>query len=268
MPSSEPWLQRLMHGWPGASAEARELPIERTTVGLCFDYGRQVRFESEYLSDKGLEHILTLLQHHGLRATFNCSAKLCKLATDQIHMIADAGHEIAAYGYADEVARDLDDDALKAILYSCREAFAKLRLQPVGFRSRRADCDERFYRELSLHRFLYNSEHDHAKRPYLLSDGTPSLVRVPVCTSDLGYRRNPQKSNVVVSKHHRYLRKAVAGGHFVSIGFHPWLLAEEWQRMVDFEEWLEVAVRSGARIGALVDALPARYRSAKPTDSD
>lgn len=244
------------------------LSTERTTVGLCFDYARQVRFDSEYLSDVGLEHILTVLRRHDLRATFNCAAKLCELVPDQIHMIAEAGHEIAAYGYADEIIHELSDDGLKVMLYSCREAFAKCRFQPIGFRSRRSDCDERLYAELCLHRFLYSSEHDHAKHPYVLVNGTPPLVRVPVCTSDIGYVRHPERSNAVVSKHHRYLRKAVAGRHFVSIGFHPWLLAEERRRMEDFEEWLEVALRCGAKIGALADALPPRYRTARPTDPD
>ncbi|MCZ6698180.1 MAG: polysaccharide deacetylase family protein [Planctomycetota bacterium] len=265
------WWQRILtKGETGLDSLGgrRKLPVDTPTVGLCFDYIRDLRFESAYHSDEGLRHIMTVLARHGLRATFNCAAKLCDLVADQIHMLVEGGHEVAAMGYEAEVIRDLDNDQLKGMLYKCREAFSKRRLQPIGFRTRRSECDPRLYRELSLHRFLYNSEHDHAKMPYVLLDGEPPLVRIPVCTSDRGYIRRHHKPNIVVSKHHRYLRKAIARSHFISISFEPWILAEERQRMSDFEEWLETAVRSGAKIGSLADALPARYRTAKPFGED
>ena len=48
----------------------------------------------------------------------------------------------------------------------------------------------------------------------------------------------------------------VARGHFVAIAFHPWILAEEPDRMPHWEEWLDGAVNAGARVGALEDLLP------------
>lgn len=265
------WWRRILgtgESSADASGRALQLPMDVPTVGLCFDYIRDLRFDSAYHSDEGLRHIMTVLARHGLRATFNCAAKLCELAADQIHMLVEGGHEVAALGYEAEVICDLDDDQLKGMLYNCREAFAKRRIQPIGFRTRRSECDPRLYRELTLHRFLYNAEHDHAKKPYILIDGEPPLIRVPICTSDRGYIHRHDKPNIVVSKHHRYLRKAIARSHFVSISFEPWILAEERQRMADFEEWLQTAVRSGARIGTLADALPARYRTTRPVDPD
>lgn len=264
------WKRVLPKGEIGSDSPGQHLalPVDAPTVGLCFDYVRDLRFESAYLSDAGLQHILTVLARHELRATFNCAAKLCELVPDQIHMLVEGGHEVAALGYESEVIRDLDDDQLKGLLYKCREAFAKRRLQPIGFKSRHSECDSRLYRELTLHGFRYNSEHDHAKTPYVLVDGEPPLIRIPICTSDRGYIRNHHKPNIVVSKHHRYLRKAIARSHFVAISFEPWILAEAQQRMSDFEEWLETAVRSEARIGSLADALPARYRTVRPHGSD
>ncbi len=270
---SSHWWQRFRRQKPPGAASAfsgdhGELPVARPTLGLCFEYARDARFESPSLSDCGLERVLAVLYRFRVRATFNCAGKLCETVPDQIHMIAEHGHEIGAYGYADEVVREQSDDDLKATLYRCRAAFAHLRLQPIGYRSRRSECDQRLYPELVLHRFLYNAEHDHAHHPYVMIEGSPALVRVPVCTDDLGFVRHPNHTNRIVSKHHRYLRKALAREHFVSIAFHPWVLAENPQRMADFEEWLDTACRSGAKIGTLADALPARYRTASPAEPE
>ena len=85
---------------------------------------------------------------------------------------------------------------------------------------------------------------------------TPPIVRVPIRTDDRGLRRSEETQDEVISKHLRSLRKAIANKTFVSICFHPWILAEDMQRMEHWEQWVTAAVRSGARVVALEDVVP------------
>lgn len=277
--AEKPWWGRIFgkpdepaHPSSSATDPAVQLPVRGATLGLCFDYERDLAFDSAVLADAGLERILATLQRHRLRATFNCAARLCEDVPHQIRMIAEAGHELAVFGYAGESWAELSQDMIKQLAYRCRNAFAKCGFTPIGFRSKSTQCTEVMARELMLQRFRYNSQHDHARQPFILIPGDVPFVRVPVCTDDRGYVRTKHEAkkaaNTVVSKHHRYLRKAIMRGHFVSIGFHPWILAEEESRMADWEEWLETAIRGKARIGALEDALPASYRRVSASDGD
>jgi len=250
-----------------------ELPVAGATVGLCFDYERDLNMEkssSPELSDFGIEHILAALKKRKVRATFNCAAKLCEEMTHQIHRIADAGHELAVYGYAGESWADLDAATIKQLLYKCRAAFSRANLSPIGFRSKSTQCNAIMARELALQRFRYNAQHDHAKHPYICLADDPPLARIPVATDDRGYvrgkRKEQEEAAALISKHDRYLRKALVRGHFVSIAYHPWILAEEKSRMREWELWLDAAIKGGAKIGALEDALPASYRTYTPVE--
>jgi len=68
-------FDRFKKGRGGASG--REVPMDKPFIGLCFDFERDIGFESKYLADTGLDYILQALSKHGLRATFSCPAKLC-----------------------------------------------------------------------------------------------------------------------------------------------------------------------------------------------
>lgn len=234
----------------------QETPVARPFIGLCFVFERDVGFESKYLADTGLTYILEALEKRGLRATFSCPAKLCELVPDQIAQIAQGGHELAAMGYADELLKNVSDDAIGQLVYSCVQAFAGRGVRPVGFRSPGGAWDDRLCAELARQGFRYNAEHDHAKQPYELLAGARPLLRLPIRTDDKGLRRSEDTHNSTISKHLRVVRKAIQHKHFCAIAFHPWILAEDMERMEHWESWIEYAVHSGAKVGPLADALP------------
>lgn len=251
-------LERLFKSFrkTESTPAASPLAVSQATVGLCFNYERGLRFESEFLTDQGAEYILKTLKRHNLRATFFCPAKLCETAPDHLAQLARAGHELAVLGYCDESPRELTDDAVKQLVYACRNAFAKRGYHPVGFRAPGSQWDARLCAELARQNFTYDAEHDHAKQPYLIP-GPPPIVRVPIRTDDRGLRRSEDTYDATVSKHLRSLRKALANKTFVSICFHPWILAEDMQRMEHWEQWVGAAVRGGARVVPLQDVVPA-----------
>ena len=241
---------------PGRPAPASEpdpniLPVSKTTVGLCFDFSRGVGFESIELSDSGLQHVLACLKARKLTATFFCPAKLCETSPRSLDLIARDSHEVGCLGYWDEKPNELTDEALAQMVLSCRTAFARRGLHPIGYRYPHSEWDARLHRLLQQQRFRYDAHHDHAKHPYVLSPGEPPLIRVPIYTDDRGLRRREDTYNEVISKHLRTLRKAIARGNFVSICFHPWILIEQLERMTHWEQWVEGAVNSGAAVGAI-----------------
>jgi peptidoglycan/xylan/chitin deacetylase (PgdA/CDA1 family) len=234
-----------------SSSEPHALVVSKTTVGLCFDFARGAGFESTELSDTGLKHVLGVLRDRKLTSTFFCPAKLCDTAPQCLDWIAREGHEIGCLGYWDEKPSELTPEALVQMILSCRAAFDRRGLRPIGYRYPHSEWDERLCKLLHQQRFRYNAHHDHAKHPYVLSPGEPPLVRVPIYTDDRGLRRREDTYNEVISKHHRTLRKAIARGNFVSICFHPWILVEAMERMNHWEEWVDGAVKSGAAVGAI-----------------
>jgi len=230
-------------------------PTQRAVIGLCFNFQRGLIYESEYFFDVGMKAIFDTLKELRLRATFHCPAKLCEIAPDHLAAIAEAGHEIAILGFSDESPSELTDEAIRQLVFSCRSAFARRGYHPVGFRSPHSQTDARLCEELARQHFLYNSEHDHAKHPYVLVPGSPPLVRIPIYTDDRGLRRREETYDATVSKHLRVLRKALQNRRFASIVFHPWILAEDMQRMEHWQSWVRAAVKEGARVCALEDAL-------------
>lgn len=231
-------------------------PSGRAGIGLCFNFQRGLVYESEYLFDVGMKQIFQTLRDLRVRATFHCPAKLCEIAPDQLATIRDQGHEIAMLGFEDEKVSDLTDDAVKQLVYSCRAAFARKGYQPIGWRSPHSGDDARLSEELARQNFFYSSEHDHGKAVYVLVKGTPPLYRIPVYTDDRGLRRSEDTRDAVLSKHHRILRKALVNKHFATVLFHPWILAEDPERMEHWQSWVRAAVNGGAKVGALEEFLP------------
>lgn len=233
-----------------------DLTLPETRIGLCFNFMRGMAYDSVSLSDEGLDEVMAALEAQKLRATFFCSSKLCEAAHEVVRRIAQAGHEIGALGYADEVPTTLPDEALTQLALSCRRSFEKLGIRVNGFRAPKSKWDERLMSVLALQGYVYSAEHDHAHHPYWLQTESKPIIRIPVRTDDRGLRRRGETYDEVVSKHYRVLRKAIQRKCFVTVCFHPWILAESPERMEHWHVWLEQAVHSGARVGALEDALP------------
>ena len=265
MPEQEPnFLTRWFNSQEDPAKPARqELPVPQPTLGLCFDYERGLNFDSEYLSDIGLEDVMKVLQRYKLRATINCPAKLCETAPQRIEMILQAGHEIVILGHANESLLELNSDALKQLTFTCRNAFHRRGCRPIGFRSPRSTWNPLLAPELVRQDFIYSAEHDHAKRPYVLAAGKAPLLRIPIRTDDHNLRSRKEKKDLAISKHHRVVRKALHGRHFVAVCFHPWILAEETDCMEHWKEWLDTALQIGVQAGALEDVLPAEFRAPK-----
>ena len=100
------------------------------------EYKKQIPFgEQMSISIRGTRIILSLLEKHGIKATFFCTANFANHANELVQEIALQGHEIASHGYYHtgfEQSHLLDSRlALEQISHTKVEGFRMPRMMPV-----------------------------------------------------------------------------------------------------------------------------------------
>jgi len=229
--------------------------VKRATLVLSFDYERGFAGEDARLADDGLERVLSELGRRGLKATFNCVAKIVEAAPQRIRAIAASGHEVSCHGYAHESPRDLADGELGAMVRRCIDLFAAVGVRPIGFRSPQSHWDERLMRALAANGFGYSAERDRKNGPYVMVSEPRRLVRMPIATDDWDYVRPGGTGGSVQAKHAGLVRAAARLNRFLAIGYHPWLLASDSGRQRDWERTVDEAISLGVRIGTFAEFL-------------
>jgi polysaccharide deacetylase family protein (PEP-CTERM system associated) len=83
-----------------------------------------------------MEPLLTLLDRHGVRATFFVLGHLAERHPDVVRAIHDAGHEVASHGFAHEVVYTLTPEAFRADIRRSLDLLAEITGEPVrGYRA-------------------------------------------------------------------------------------------------------------------------------------
>jgi len=172
--------------WPGGA---------RCAVALSFDCDHET-FEmgaggeaigrlawGEFGRRVGVPRILSLLEKHGVPATFFCPAVAALIGPDEPARIAAGGHEIGIHGWIHENTSILDEATEREMMLRARDTLAKLSgRDPVGHRAAQWDTSRNtvaLVQELGL---LYDSSLMADEEPYeLLLDGKPTgVVEIPV----------------------------------------------------------------------------------------
>ncbi len=237
----------------------RDRSVDRATLCLSFDYERGFAGEDAGLADRGLEGVLNVLAQRRAAATFNCVARVAQTAPERLREIQNGGHEIACHGYAHESPRDLTDDGQREVLRLAREAFERVAVRPIGFRSPQSHWDRRLCSLLAAEGYLYNAEHDAARQPYVLLDDPRPLLRLPIRGDDWDRVRRPASPgdhggpDEVEYRHIKWLKKSTSGRGFIALGYHPWLLAATEGGLDGLGRLLDAALDAGARVRRMGD---------------
>jgi peptidoglycan/xylan/chitin deacetylase (PgdA/CDA1 family) len=131
----------------------------------------------------GVPRILSVLERHGVPATFFCPAVAALIDPNEAARIAAAGHEIGIHGWIHENTSLLDASTERDLMLRARDTLAGLTGRaPVGHRAAQWDTSPHtvaIVQELGL---LYDSSLMADEDPYeLLLDGTPTgIVEIPV----------------------------------------------------------------------------------------
>lgn len=168
----------------------------RVAVGLSFDLDNETTTlrdggispalfsQGEYGSRAGLPRVLTLLQKHGIAASFFVPAVSAMLHQDSMKSIMEPGrHEVGLHGWIHERNSQLDGPTERDLLTRAMKVLeAATGKRPVGMRTPSWDYSPstiQIAKELGL---LYDSSLMADDRPYeVLADGRPTgVVELPV----------------------------------------------------------------------------------------
>jgi peptidoglycan-N-acetylglucosamine deacetylase len=172
--------------WPGGARcavalsfdcdhETFELGAGGTAVGRLAwgEFGRRV----------GVPRILSLLDRHGVSASFFLPAVVTLIDPDEARRIVDGGHEVGIHGWIHENTSLLDRETERDLMLRSRDQLAAATgTVPVGHRAAQWDLSRHtigLVKELGL---LYDSSMMADEECYeLLADGEPTgVVEIPV----------------------------------------------------------------------------------------
>jgi peptidoglycan/xylan/chitin deacetylase (PgdA/CDA1 family) len=155
-------------------------PMGNPLPGGVFDpnadsYGR-------YGAATGIRRLLRVLDDAGIRASVFTSGALAERAPDRVRTIADAGHEIVAHGYAQDLIPATlaaeDDDRYIGLTTELLTAVTGRR--PRGWISPRATAGSATLRRLVRHGYAWHGDVLDDDLPYLQSFDTGAIVAVPL----------------------------------------------------------------------------------------
>jgi peptidoglycan/xylan/chitin deacetylase (PgdA/CDA1 family) len=226
--------------WPGGA---------RAAVALSFDCDHET-FElgagseaigrlgwGEFGRRVGVPRILSMLERHGVKASFFMPAVCALIDPDEPRRIRDRGHEIALHGYIHENTSLLDETTERDLMLRARDIIARAAgADPVGFRAAHWDLSLSTLAIVKEMGLAYDSSMMADDSCYeLVLDGTPSgIVEIPVdwVRDDAVYllfNRNPPTRPLlspddVLAIFRRELDMAIDEGGLFQLDLHPFVI--------------------------------------------
>ncbi len=167
----------------------------RVAVALSFDVDQETTSlrdgrtspallaQGEYGSRAGLPRILKLLERYAIPASFYIPAVSALLHSDDVHRIAQAGHEVGLHGWIHERNSTLAEADERQLTQRAAAVLEQLAGKPpVGLRTASWDFSEATLQIIRDMHLLYDSSLMGDDEPYeLLEDGEPTgIVELPV----------------------------------------------------------------------------------------
>jgi peptidoglycan/xylan/chitin deacetylase (PgdA/CDA1 family) len=135
---------------------------------------------SEYGASTGVWRLLDILGHWRMPATFGVNGLVAERFPDAVLAISEAGHEIAAHSYAQDVLPVLlDADAERANLIRTTEALSTVTgVRPSGWMSPRATGSVRTLELLSEFGYQWSGDFNDRELPYVVPTSRGPLVAI------------------------------------------------------------------------------------------
>ena len=139
--------------------------------------------QGEYGSRAGVPRILKLLERYAIPASFYIPAVSALLHPDDVHRIAEAGHEVGLHGWIHERNSGLAEADERQLTHRAAAVLEQLAGKPpVGLRTASWDFSAATLRIIRDMHLLYDSSLMGDDEPYeLLEEGVPTgIVELPV----------------------------------------------------------------------------------------
>jgi peptidoglycan/xylan/chitin deacetylase (PgdA/CDA1 family) len=144
-------------------------------------FDTNARSWGDYGSDCGIHRLLQILDRAGVLASIMVSGILAEQYPQNVRAIADAGHEIIAHSYAQDIVPALlnEEDDRTNIERTTRLLEQVTGHRPVGWASPRNTPGVRTIEGLVKAGYRWHSEAMDADRPYRQRVGDGSIVAIP-----------------------------------------------------------------------------------------
>lgn len=186
---------RLPPGWPAARTLAVSLSVMLEgwsddaapgvgPMGNVLKAGvldLQARSWADYGPNEGAWRLLDVLQAAGVRAVFYVSGILAERYPDLMRAIAQAGHNVAAHGWAQEIVPATQDEATeRADIEGCRRALETAAGQrPRGWISPRCTPSAHTTRLLAAAGFAWHADFFDRDLPRVVTTPSGPVTAVP-----------------------------------------------------------------------------------------
>ena len=129
----------------------------------------------------GIQRLQGILDGHGVKATVMASGVLAEQAPETLRALADAGHDLCAHSYSQNILPGaLDDEAEDAEIARCLDLLTTASgVRPRGWMSPRGTPSARTGRLLVAHGFDWHGDCFDADVPYLEQHEGGELVAIP-----------------------------------------------------------------------------------------
>jgi peptidoglycan/xylan/chitin deacetylase (PgdA/CDA1 family) len=174
------------------------------------------------------------------KVTFFVEAWNAQTYPEILQQLDSLGHDVALHGWRHELWGDMEPQRQREIIKQSLDAFAKIGLQPCGFRPPGGTVAENPSGVLREFGFTYYSASDrnrgilagvaqipfaweHLDGVYLMPGGAAmaGLSSLPEAASLDGMRR----------AFHDAIRESIDKGRHLTLVFHPWLLGQDRERL-------------------------------------
>jgi len=170
-------------GFTSAASFCFDLDAESAVLSVAPEAAHRmsVMTHQSYGPLVGVPRLLSLLERHGVRATFFVPGFSARRYPDVVRRVVDAGHEIAHHGYLHEGLGGRDEGEEISFLERGLEALEEVAgIRPVGYRAPMWELNYRSPRLLEERGFLYDSSLMDGDYPYELAAGNSSIVEIPI----------------------------------------------------------------------------------------
>jgi peptidoglycan/xylan/chitin deacetylase (PgdA/CDA1 family) len=141
--------------------------------------------QRQYDIRRGLPRLLSILERHGIRATFPFTGVTAEWYPESVEAVAAKGHEVAVHGYRHVPLFNFDEAQEREELEAATQAVQNvLGAQPLGWRSPMYSTTPHTIRILTELGYLYNSDFHNDDLPYVLENEAGRIVEIPAGLDD------------------------------------------------------------------------------------
>jgi peptidoglycan/xylan/chitin deacetylase (PgdA/CDA1 family) len=192
----------------------------------------------------GYPDMLNLLDELGLKATFFIEGWNAVHNPEAVCRLVERGHEVGLHGWVHEMFHSLSRAEAERVLTDALTAFARLHINPRGFRApggKRGVHTAGLLREFGL---VYDSSVDERfigidadNEPLALRELANGIISIPWRWQMIDYfqyemhpegSRSPEQLEAAFSD---ALRSAAEEGTLLTLIFHPWVSAQDERRL-------------------------------------